>query len=531
MNSKKNLYLYNYLPFIVISMVAILFGNWFARMQLGAISPNAFASYPLQFFLLTIFKCYLTILVLFNISKLILRYISAGNLDELLISISYIPLLAVYVYIPFYWIVCSIILLQVLFLYFHISKENAYRLISRYLTDGIILVVFFICHLILTSRFSPLHWHNSLLVAHGSNSEEIPVVTPIFRGYLLAKQFSFSFVDPAQWGGVMNPPITLSSPFMQLLAFVLDLPSVDYAAYHSLIMSIYFILAILGSFGFYLFLKYGAKLHTLFAFFGGYLFFFSGAPLLSLSFISDGGIFLSSQVVFPYALLMISLAFEKNNSIYAMGGGACLAAQFFFMAPHPEGTIYSLLFYGIFTGGLVLFAHQIKWSSRLYLAFITLITFLAFSAYNIVPILVDRLNHNMYVFAHTGDISPTQFAPFKLYAYLLLLFAPLSFLLLFVNKKISGVYLSSLLLAISIWALVYLTNDTNFTVRLTNILHIGLHFWVCSRIGVFFYMSTFIIAMFGLDILTSSILKLINNFNAVNSKISDERYDQIKKFT
>ena len=192
----------------------------------------------------------------------------------------------------------------------------------------------------------------ALLTAQGFNSEEIPVLAPSFKGFVLSKQFDFSNIDHAQWAGIMHPAATFQSPLIQLIAFIFDLPNASYEIFHILIMTVYFTCMILGAFGFYLFLKYAAKIPVLFAIFGGIVFCFSGAPLLMQTFTSDGGIFLPAQICFPYALLFISLAFEYKSNRLAAFAGLALATPFFLLTPHPEGTIYSVLFFGIYTIGL-----------------------------------------------------------------------------------------------------------------------------------------------------------------------------------
>jgi hypothetical protein len=309
----------------------------------------------------------------------------------------------------------------------------------------------------------------------------------------------------------MHPPVTLASPYMQLTEFILDLPSVSYESFHVILSAIYFSLMILGSFGFYLFLKYAARVNSLFAFFGGYLFMFSGNPLLSQIFTGDGGIFLAPLVVFPYALLCISCAFSKNDYRFSLWAGLALASQFFFLAPHPEGTIYSLFFYCIFTLGLFLFSRQLRWGKKFVLSAISVAAFFSLSAFYMVPILVDQIQGNMFVFAHTNDISSSYlfYSYFKPYVILLSLFAPLSFISLLIYKKLTPIYLSSLFLSLILLVCMFSILDANLIAQLVHFLHMGIHFWVPSRIGVYFYCSVFIISIYGLDITARIIFDFI----------------------
>lgn len=502
---KKN-FIFNQTAFWLISVIALLFAYWFASMQVQMISADAYASYPKLYFLLTVGKCYLTIFVLFTLSHLLLSHASAGKAQVIGVALCYLPLVMVFGHWPMYWILLSTVCWQLIYLLTLLNKHDYDRLRKNYLIDGGILIFFFLCHFFLTSRFSPLHWDMALLTPKGFNSEEIPVVTPIYKGYLLAKQFSFAYVDHSQWAGVMNPPIPLSSPYMQLLTFIFDLPSISPHSFHIVIMTIFFTLFVLGSFGFYLFLRYAANIHVAFASLGGFLFFISGSPILNWSFISDGGIFLAPQAIFPYALLMITLAFNKNNYQFAVWAGVALASQFFFFAPHPEGTIYSLFFYGVYTLGLMLFSWRVDLWQKVKLALLSMVTFFALSAYVLVPMLYDQFMGNMIVFAHTGDVTAASIDIIKPYIKLLIFFTPLSLMLMWHYQKANSTYFSSLFLAFILLGFVYFITDVNLSLRLIQWTHIGIHFWVPTRIGVYFYTSVIIIAMYSMDGLAHAFL-------------------------
>ncbi|HEX4046057.1 MAG TPA: YfhO family protein [Gammaproteobacteria bacterium] len=506
--------LFNYQAFFIISIIALVFGYWFATNQLHAISDQAFSSYPTEYFLLTIIKCYFTIIAFYLFALIITCYFSVKKIAPLAIAASFSPLILVYAHLPLYWIAFSIISLQACLLIYHAKKPNISWLKSNCLVDSIVFCILLITHFFLTTAYSPLHWDNAMLVNHGSISEEIIAVTPMFKGFVLAKLFSFSSFDHSLWGGILNPPITLSSPYLMLVSFIFDLPSVDVASFHALHLFTLFTLIVGGSFGLYLFLKYAAKVHTIFALVGGLLFFFSAAPYNSLIMGGDAGIFLSSYAVCPYAMLMIALAFKKNNITLACWAGAALAAQFFFLAPHPEGVIYALFFYGLFVLGLGLFSTALTFKRRVWLITISFIAFFALSAFTIVPILYDQLSGNMRVFAH-ADVITTPSGIFADYNNILLLFIPLS-LLVFLKrnaKKQRPLFLSVLFLTLSFWLFTFLTTCEGFNAWLLKILHVGLHIWLPHRIGIFFCLPIFIIALMTLNQLTESFSPLFKKFD------------------
>ncbi len=489
--------------FWLISFIAIVFGYWFAINQINAVSHNELASYPKEFFMITVFKCYLTIIAFYGLSRFVLQKLSAEKLTSLPIALSFAPLIIVFANYPLYWIVGMIGILQCLFLLAVLNKADYNRLASNYLNDGLVFLSFFLLHFIFTTRFSPLHWNMSILAADGYYTDEALVLSPMFRGYVLAKQFAFSFLDHSQWAGIMHTPFLLNSPLMQLITLVFDLPSASFEAFHVVVMTLYFILIVIGSFGFYLFLKYAAKLHMLFAVWGGILFGFSGSPLIDVIMGIDNGVFFSSYAVFPYALLLISLAFEKNSKTYALWAGVALAMQLFIFAPHPEGLLYSALFYFYYALALVIFTSQIELKQRINLFISSAITFVTLTAFDVVPILFDNLTGNMYVVGHVGDIKTITIELIQPYINVVLIALPISFLLQILRKNLAPVYLSSALLAASMILFLVAGRQAGFMTFMANFLHFGIHFTYYWRFGIYFCIAAFTIVLFALDAIAS----------------------------
>ena len=500
-----------------------MFGIWFAKNQVMAVSYDGLSSYPIQYFLLTVFKCTLTILILYLFTDRCLAIISNNKLSSLSISLSYVPLLFIYVHAQLYWIALSILIVQLFLLLMTLTKSDYIRLKSDYLLDMVVLCLFLCLHAYLTTRFSPFHWNMSMFSGDGYYTEEVPVLAPLFRGYILSKQYSFSYIDYSQWAGIMNPPITISSTLLQMLSFIFDLPSVSYQSFHIVLSSIIFILFVVGSFGFYLFLRYAVKVHFLFAILGGYLFFFSGSPFLSQMLLADAGVLLSPYAVFPYALLFITLAFEMNNYKFAAWGGAALASQFFFWTPHPEGVIYSLGIYCAYIFSLICFTPQIVMPKKLLIAAISIGMFFFLSAYQLIPIIYDQLTHNMYVFAHTGDASDVPLHDFRFYISLLV-FSALTALLF--KDKFSAIFKSSMLVSCFIFCVLLVTSRGDVATKIIHISHIGLHFSYPWRLGMYFYFGTFIVFIVALNRLTELLCRLVEWLASTQALNRDNINDQ-----
>ncbi len=485
--------------FIYISLIACVFGAWFALNQLKAVAPAAMDSYPQNYYFLTIFKVYLSIIAFYCLSLLSLSAITQNRVKLLDVALSFSPLVLVFANVSLLYVVSGILLLQIMIIFARQPLRETTSLASRYSFDMAVLLIYFLAHFFLTTRLSPLNWDQAMLAAAGFNAEESYVLAPIFKGFVLAKQFSFSNIDHSQWAGIMNPPGSMTSPFFQLITLIFDLPSVSYPAFHVGISLINFMLAIGGSFGLYLFLKYAACLNNLFSFLGGILFFFGITPIISTMFLGDAGIFLSAYAVFPYALLLISLSFRKQSLCLAAWAGLALASQFFIITPHPEGVIYSYFFYGLYVLALMYFSKEMAWKLKFLLAGTTILLSLLLSAFVFVPILYDQLSGNMFVFAHTGDIAPTPLDDLKRYIVLFAIMFPISWLLLLRDNKPKAVYYASVVLSVLILSILLLTTNIHLMNSLVKRFHIGLHYWFHWRIGMYYCLSVIIVSMYALN--------------------------------
>jgi hypothetical protein len=514
-----------YYVFLIATLLAFSFGYWFTQQQLFAVDSIATATYPNSFFALTIFKVSLTILIFYSAAWFYLGYFSRNKLNPVYIALSFAPLLLVFLNCSLPIIILSIALIQLALLISCWSKDDYRWLYSTHIQDVLALLIFFILHYVLTTRFSPSHANMAMLLNGPGVDEEIPVVATIYKSYMLAKQFVFTNFDYTAWAGVLNPPITLGSPLLQLLTLGANLPSLSVQDYHIVLSLIYFINIILGSFGCYLLLKYAGKISFLFALIGGCLFFFGGSAMLDNMFNDDGGIFVSSYAMFPYALLFMTQAFKKNSYCFAAWSGAALAAQFFLYSPHPEGIIYSGFFYGIFCIGLILFSSTLDWYKRFILVAISLLAFLVLSVFTIAPILIDKASGNMYVFAHINDASASTWIDTRRFRYLCYLFLPISFLFLYKQKRLTPFYLSSVMLAIVFLLYQYATSYLAVVEWLINRLHLGIHIWASWRVGIFFYTIVLVIVLSGLDGFSKQCMgyicnkfpSLLKKENAINS--------------
>ncbi len=496
-------------PLVLISFIAIIVGCWFSHEQIYAVSASGAQYYPITYYYLTIFKSYLTIVCIYLATYLLLRTITNDRISLLQLALCFIPLIL----IPFGFSIlsaCTLISLIILISFYKIDGlKSIGRHFISYRTDYIAFMIITVLNLLLTSRFSPLFWGNAILAEKGYNSEEVAVLAPIFKGYLLAKQYSFSFLDHAQWAGIMHPPGNLNSPLLQLLVLTFDLPSVSYYDFHALILLLFLALGIFGSMGTYLLLKYSYKVTFLFSLFGGLLFFFGGAPLMDGSFATDAGIFLPPQALFPWVLLMANASYMKRSLKFAVYVGVFLAAQFFILTPHPEGTIYMMGSYLLYSAVMSTFSADIKVKTRILLFLIPLITFFLLSLFYLAPVLYDRFTGDMYVFAHTGDVTASNLRYIKRYLLLAIISIPYTAYIFSLEKRITPQYLSLVVLCVSLVAFTLLTMNVNFSLWLIAVMHIGLHFWVPTRLGLYLIFTVILLTVIALDLFTRRTLDTV----------------------
>jgi hypothetical protein len=496
--------------FAIISVIGIAFGYWFACKQIQAVSADAsLSTYPKAHLVLTMLRCYCSVIVFLAVSHCALTLVAHSRIHLWQTALSFLPLTLVYANCPLRVIALLILSIQGLCIFVASRQGDCRNFFSRYAWDIGALSVILAFHFFITAGLSPLHWNNPLLVADGSVSEEIPVLTPLFKEYQWVKMFSFSALDYSEWAGIPNPPITLGSPLLQLLTFILDLPSISVEHFHAVLLAIEFLLVVLGSFGFYLLLKYVFRIHGLLGLLGGCIYFSTASVVVAQW--KDGGIFLSSYALFPYSILLLALAFRKADKLLACSAGAALATPFFFYAPHPEGTIYAVLLYGLFALGLMLFTRDLSWRVKFTLAALSFASFLILCCFVVLPIIHDVLTGAMYSAAHSQDAFAGKLKDFKRHMILLVIFSLIGFLLQRWRKRLTPAYFSLLLFGWVLSVFLCLTTRVKFITAFVHAFHLGLNLQSSWRLGMFVSCAAIAIILIGLDGIIYGALYLLNN--------------------
>ncbi len=251
---------------------------------------------------------------------------------------------------------------------------------------------------------------DSLATALGAYQQEIPFLAPVYKSMIWAKLFSFSDFTYAFWGAAPHIETSYISYPVDVVAFGLDLPSVNPETFSKVSLAVLFVLLWAGSYGFYLLLRMGLKLSTPIALAGGIAFVF-GNQMLHVGWIADGPIFTAAYAVLPFALLLFVEAVRRNSRLLALASGTVLSLQFYLYAPHPEATVYVGLTYGFLCVAMGLFAFLFRAASLSTVIWTLVLAVvgigLAALAY-IGPILDVQFDGNMIVFGHNKEDNVGQ---------------------------------------------------------------------------------------------------------------------------
>ena len=125
----------------------------------------------------------------------------------------------------------------------------------------------------------------------------------------------------------------MSCPLLIVLIF--DLPIIDVLGKYASIKFLYLGFYLFGTFGTYLFFRYGLKLSTLIATIGGLGFFWGNSAYLSFM-TGEFPLHMVQFIFFPWVLLIIKLAHSLNKPALSCLAGLVASLSEYAMSSHPE---------------------------------------------------------------------------------------------------------------------------------------------------------------------------------------------------
>lgn len=380
----------------------ILFGGWFAYQQVVHVSGGSYFNYPYFFFFITVAKVFLYVNFLVLMNELLVEFMANNAFDVRKMFVSSLWFLGVFFGVSL--LICIVGFLIFRYIFLESSRTILKFLWEQKINVGILSVLFLWFALFPpVNAFSPLYWGRSLVELLW---EELPVISPLYKSFLWAKHFSFSNVDYSYWASIMHVPTSYASPFLQFITLVFDVPSIDVKSFHFLLLIIFYLLCVFGSFGLYFYLYNGLAIHRFVAIIASLLFVY-GNKFIGNGLESDGTILLSAYLLLPWALYFLHIAMQKNDRLIAGWSGIALALPFYFSTPHPDMMFYCLCIYacvGFFN--VFLWAEKNKsFKDHILIFVLSLISFLIASMFYIGPVLWDQFQGNMHIVAHALPIS------------------------------------------------------------------------------------------------------------------------------
>lgn len=336
-------------PFILTAIIGSSFGLWFKWRQLRLVHESLPHFYPASGWIASALTASLVTLALWLLWIVPVR---RGVLKdryanfELHSALSLLCLTLVWTAVPVSCAVGLVILINTAVVCVIRLRGGQIRA-GEWTWHLAALLLIAAMHTLFNEFLSPSSWAKAFADYPFGEARLIPDTTALHRsGFVLAKLFSFSELHAGPWGYVFRSPIDVTSYLVPLFAFFLDLPAIDVLAYHQLLRILNFFWIVLGSWGFYLYLRSGCRFVRAVALAGGMLFVFGNdyfAQSLKFGYIALTGPF----PMVGWALYFHRLAYRHRRYDWAALSGFMMAFTFYLFAPHPEPMMYGFLFYGM----------------------------------------------------------------------------------------------------------------------------------------------------------------------------------------
>ncbi len=320
------------------------FGIWFKKQQLAIASVEILNHYPLTGFLVAAIQSVL-FLSIFWFSLILFCQFLDGNNKNLHLNIFYSSL-------PFFVFLLSWIDLklstQVLFfltfcgvlIFYKLKNSPFWKSIKEPIS---VLILYLILFFVVLKSHSPFY-HHTFFDTWGSNF----FFANLEHQWDNAKAYDFlgNFTQNRLLGGVSQSTMVIS----ELSAFIIllfDIPLVDTLGKYASIKFMFFGFYIFGTFGCYLFLRYGLKLSNLPSIIGGLGYFWGNLPFLAFM-IGEFPIHTAQFIFFPWVLLFIKLAYSHEKLLLSCLAGLIASLPEYAMSSHPESDLIYFIFCNLY---------------------------------------------------------------------------------------------------------------------------------------------------------------------------------------
>ena len=442
--------LQRYAAAAIVLLTSVIFATWYAHEQVGALFLGQETSYPLQLRLITITEVIVVFVIFYLLISLWFRWIKGERLehfDAIIAALVLLPFALAPLGLPtpaidipqlaslnnrfgriittakgngvpilFYVSILAIFLFSVYYLIrsYYQNRPGWRRRIAHIGALALILVG----HAVGNQLFSPLMGSDLIYNSIGLYQQEQPFIEPVYQGFAWAKMFSFSAFDYSYWGSAPNVPTLYYSFPLQLLAFLLDLPSISQESFIVTYNTVLFALLVAGGFATYLIVRelmdadYGTSVAA------GIAFVLANHSLYE-NVLSEPQIHIASYSLFPFYIYLMCRAVKSGSLAYAACAGMAISLPFYLASPHPESTILFMLSVIVFTAVLFVWKPRGQsWSDMLAqrskVGAVAAITCVGVSLAHIVPIFGAELDGTMHVFGHAAQtLTKSWFRPWN----------------------------------------------------------------------------------------------------------------------
>ena len=381
---------------IIILISSTIFGLWFKIKQLSIASDKLIHYYPLTSYALSLVQFLLFFTVLWLgltlVSIIIEQKKSTIKSNLLLSSLPFIAFwLASFDIKLFYQVSLFVGVSLVLILRKIRQNKTFYYKIREPLA---VLIIFIGVYLIIFRSLSPLY-HTSFFDTWG----RIDFFFNFEHQWENAKAYDFigNFTQQGMLGG-HSQGIYMISELSSLIVLLFDIPLVDLLGKYASIKFMFFGLYIFGSYGCFVFLRYGLKLSFLPSFIGGLGFIFGNAAFLSL-WGAEYSIHQVPLILLPWVLFFMNRAYSLNKPTLVIVcialAGMVASLSEYILSSHPEINFCYFTFCNLYNLylALVLFAKNRFELKLIPQFFINIVIFPIFHlvglSYKLIPLFVS----------------------------------------------------------------------------------------------------------------------------------------------
>jgi hypothetical protein len=326
----------------IIVLSSCSFGLWFKIKQISITSEKIIGLYPLTGYAVSSLKA-LFIFSTFWLGLALLRSMVRSDLDRTDLARNLFFCALPFSIFFLSWIDLSLSMQILLFsffcgtlLFFNFQNTPFWKVIKE---PVYVLVFFLLCFFLVLESYSPLY-HNTFWDTWGRSD----VLINLEHQWENAKAYDFlgNFTQSGALGG-HSQGIYMVSELSAIIILLLNLPIIDLFGKYASIKFLYLGFYIFGTFGTYLFFRYGLKLSTLISTIGGLGFFWGNSPYLSFM-AGEFPIHMVQFAFFPWVLLLIKLAYSFNRLALSCLAGLVASLSEYAMSSHPESDFIYFVF-------------------------------------------------------------------------------------------------------------------------------------------------------------------------------------------